>query len=135
MVEEEGLALWPSQAVTRLSLFLALLSSPWEKTLEPRWLTEFTASWSALCLSLSLLKPLSLSLSVSLQLHYGEPVIRRAVPLALALLSTSHPQLSIIDTLHKFSHDSDPTVARSTTLTAAASLTCFQEIDTNFDVP
>lgn len=49
---------------------------------------------------------------ISSQLHYGEPVIRRAVPLALALLSTSHPQLTILDTLHKFSHDSDPTVAR-----------------------
>ena len=47
------------------------------------------------------------------QLHYGEPVIRRAVPLALALLSTSHPQLPILDTLSKFSHDSDSTVARN----------------------
>ena len=49
----------------------------------------------------------------SLQLHYGEPVIRRAVPLALALLSTSHPQLSILDTLSKFSHDNDSMVARN----------------------
>lgn len=47
------------------------------------------------------------------QMHYGDPVIRRAVPLALALLSTSHPQLPILDTLSKFSHDSDATVARN----------------------
>ena len=47
------------------------------------------------------------------QLHYGDPPIRRAVPLALALLSPSNPQLPVIDMLHKFSHDSDPTVARN----------------------
>ena len=47
------------------------------------------------------------------QLHYGDSIIRRAVPLALSLLSTSNPQLPILDTLSKFSHDSDPTVARN----------------------
>ncbi len=47
------------------------------------------------------------------QLHYGDPPIRRAVPLALALLSTSNPKLPVLDMLHKFSHDSDPTVARN----------------------
>ena len=50
---------------------------------------------------------------VLLQLQYGEPVIRRAVPLALALLSASNPQLSIIDTLSKLSHDNDPEVAHN----------------------
>ncbi|XP_067938039.1 26S proteasome non-ATPase regulatory subunit 2-like [Watersipora subatra] len=40
-------------------------------------------------------------------LRYGEPVIKRAVPLALALLSASNPKLQILDTLSKFSHDSD----------------------------
>ncbi len=49
----------------------------------------------------------------SFQLHYGVPVIRRAIPLALALLSTSNPQLPILDTLSKFSHDADSTVARN----------------------
>ena len=48
-----------------------------------------------------------------IQLRYGEPVIRRSVPLALALISTSNPELTIIDTLSKFSHDSDSTVARN----------------------
>ena len=40
-------------------------------------------------------------------------MIRRAVPLALALISASNPELNILDTLSKFSHDSDPTVARN----------------------
>ena len=53
-----------------------------------------------------------LSLSI-FQLRYGEPVIKRAVPLALALLSVSHPKLNIIDTLSKFSHDADHEVAHN----------------------
>ncbi|GAB1598561.1 26S proteasome non-ATPase regulatory subunit 2-like [Argonauta hians] len=44
-------------------------------------------------------------------LRYGEPVIRRAVPLALALVSASNPKLQILDTLSKFSHDSDSEVS------------------------
>ena len=50
------------------------------------------------------------------QLRYGEPVIRRAVPLALALISASNPKLQILDTLSKFSHDSDPEVAHNAIL-------------------
>jgi len=46
-------------------------------------------------------------------LQYGEPVIRRSVPLALALLSASNPRLSIIDTLSKLSHDHDTEVAHN----------------------
>ncbi|GAB6029032.1 26S proteasome non-ATPase regulatory subunit 2 [Chamberlinius hualienensis] len=46
-------------------------------------------------------------------LRYGEPVIRRVVPLALGLISVSNPKLNIIETLSKFSHDSDPEVAYS----------------------
>ena len=44
-------------------------------------------------------------------LRYGEPTVRRAVPLAIALTSVSNPQLHIVDTLSKFSHDSDGEVA------------------------
>jgi 26S proteasome regulatory subunit N1 len=40
-------------------------------------------------------------------------VIRRAVPLALGLISASNPQLNILDTLSKFSHDQDPEVAHN----------------------
>ena len=43
--------------------------------------------------------------------RYCEPVIRRAVPLALGLISVSNPQLNILDTLSKFSHDSDAEVS------------------------
>lgn len=46
-------------------------------------------------------------------LQYGEPVIRRAVPLALAMLSASNPQLSIMDMLSKLSHDNDAEVAHN----------------------
>ncbi|KAK0552854.1 proteasome regulatory particle base subunit [Tilletia horrida] len=44
-------------------------------------------------------------------MHYGEPAQRRAVPLALALLNPSNPSMPILDTLSKYSHDSDLTVA------------------------
>ncbi|EPQ27551.1 uncharacterized protein PFL1_05089 [Pseudozyma flocculosa PF-1] len=44
-------------------------------------------------------------------MHYGEPVIRRAVPLALALLNPSNPAMAILDTLSKYSHDNDLDVA------------------------
>jgi len=46
-------------------------------------------------------------------MRYCEPVIRRAVPLALALISVSNPQLPILDTLSKFSHDTDAEVAHN----------------------
>ena len=44
-------------------------------------------------------------------MHYGEPTIRRAVPLAIGLLSASNPVLTILDTLSKYSHDNDLDVA------------------------
>lgn len=46
-------------------------------------------------------------------LRYCEPAIRRAVPLALGLISVSNPQLNILDTLSKFSHDADAEVAHN----------------------
>uniref|UniRef100_A0A672JV41 26S proteasome non-ATPase regulatory subunit 2 n=1 Tax=Sinocyclocheilus grahami TaxID=75366 RepID=A0A672JV41_SINGR len=47
------------------------------------------------------------------RLRYGEPTLRRAVPLALALISVSNPRLNILDTLSKFSHDADPEVSHN----------------------
>ncbi|OZJ06256.1 hypothetical protein BZG36_00827 [Bifiguratus adelaidae] len=44
-------------------------------------------------------------------MHYGEAVIRRAVPLALGLLCVSNPLLTVLDTLSKYSHDNDQEVA------------------------
>lgn len=49
----------------------------------------------------------------NLQGRYGEPSIRRAVPLAIALTSVSNPEMSIIDILNKYSHDSDIEVAQN----------------------
>merc|ERR1719369_877554 len=46
-------------------------------------------------------------------MRYCEPIIRRAVPLALALISVSNPRLPILDTLSKFSHDADAEVAHN----------------------
>ncbi|XP_057297932.1 26S proteasome non-ATPase regulatory subunit 2-like [Hydractinia symbiolongicarpus] len=46
-------------------------------------------------------------------LQYGEPVIRRSVPLGLALISASNPRLTVVDTLSKFSHDHDAEVAHN----------------------
>lgn len=48
--------------------------------------------------------------------HYGEPAVRRAVPLALALLYASHPHVPILDTLSKCSHDHDQEVALNSIL-------------------
>lgn len=44
-------------------------------------------------------------------MQYGEPIIRKTVPLALGLVSASNPQLPILDTLSKYSHDNDLQVA------------------------
>ena len=43
-------------------------------------------------------------------------MIKRTVPLALALLSASNPRLQYLDTLSKFSHDSDPEVSHNAIL-------------------
>ena len=40
-------------------------------------------------------------------------MIRRSVPLGLALLSASNPKLQVIDILSKFSHDHDSEVAHN----------------------
>ena len=44
-------------------------------------------------------------------MHYGDPAIRRTVPLALALLNPSNLAIPVLDTLSKHSHDSDLDVA------------------------
>jgi len=44
-------------------------------------------------------------------MHYGDPVIRKSIPLALGLVSASNPQLPILDILSKYSHDNDLSVA------------------------
>merc|ERR1740138_1178875 len=44
-------------------------------------------------------------------LQYGELPLRRAVPVALAILHLSNPKVTVIDTLSKLSHDADQDVA------------------------
>ncbi|KAJ1536393.1 proteasome regulatory particle base subunit [Nowakowskiella sp. JEL0078] len=44
-------------------------------------------------------------------MHYGEPVIRHSVPLALGLLCASNPVVHVLDILSKYSHDNDNEVA------------------------
>merc|ERR1711939_916220 len=40
-------------------------------------------------------------------MHYGEANIRKAVPLAMGLLSPSNPQMKIYDTLSRYGNDND----------------------------
>ena len=44
-------------------------------------------------------------------MHYGEPVMRKTVPLAMGLLNASNPQMKVYDTLSRYSHDNDIDVA------------------------
>jgi 26S proteasome regulatory subunit N1 len=44
-------------------------------------------------------------------MHYGEANIRKVVPLAMALVSASNPQMKVYDTLSRYSHDTDIDVA------------------------
>lgn len=44
-------------------------------------------------------------------LQYGDPAVRRGVPLALALLNVSNPDITVVDTLSRLSHDVDAEVA------------------------
>ncbi|KAG7829106.1 hypothetical protein KL920_002899 [Ogataea angusta] len=44
-------------------------------------------------------------------MHYGTPLIKRAVPLAMGLVSSSNAQMKVFDTLSRYSHDQDLDVA------------------------
>uniref|UniRef100_A0AC35TK98 26S proteasome non-ATPase regulatory subunit 2 n=1 Tax=Rhabditophanes sp. KR3021 TaxID=114890 RepID=A0AC35TK98_9BILA len=44
-------------------------------------------------------------------LKYGDSAVRRAVPIGLAMLSVSNPQIPIMEVLSKFCHDADADVA------------------------
>lgn len=46
-------------------------------------------------------------------LRYGETVIKKTVPLAFAVLCTSNPKLSVLDTLSKLTHDNVLEVAQN----------------------
>lgn len=44
-------------------------------------------------------------------MHYGKAIIKRAVPLAMGLVSASNPQMNVFETLSRYSHDQDMEVA------------------------
>ncbi|KAL2829937.1 armadillo-type protein [Aspergillus cavernicola] len=44
-------------------------------------------------------------------MHYGASNIRKAVPLAMGLISPSNPQMKVYDTLSRYTHDNDNDVA------------------------
>jgi len=44
-------------------------------------------------------------------LQYGEPIIRRTVPLAMGLLRVSNPEVQTMDLLNKLAYDADKKVA------------------------
>jgi len=46
-------------------------------------------------------------------LHYCEPPVKRAVPLALAVLNISNPDFAIIDQLSRLSHDPDSEMSQN----------------------
>jgi 26S proteasome regulatory subunit N1 len=46
-------------------------------------------------------------------LQYGEPTIRKMVPLAIGLLRVSNPDVKTLDLLSKLAYDSDADVAMS----------------------
>jgi len=49
-------------------------------------------------------------------LQYGDLPVRRAVPIALGLLSVSNPRMTVIDTLAKLSHDNDLEISQNSIL-------------------
>ena len=49
-------------------------------------------------------------------LQYGDPKVRQAVPMALALLNLSNPDMYTMDTLSRLSHDQDGAVTKSAIL-------------------
>lgn len=46
-------------------------------------------------------------------MHYGNPLIKRAVPLAMGLVLALNPQMKVFDTLLRYSHDPDLEVAQN----------------------
>lgn len=46
-------------------------------------------------------------------LQYGEPVIKKTVPLAIGLLRISNPEVGTMDLLNKLAYDSDADVSMS----------------------
>jgi 26S proteasome regulatory subunit N1 len=46
-------------------------------------------------------------------LQYGEPIIKKTVPLAMGLLRVSHPEVATIDLLNKLAYDSHEEISQN----------------------
>lgn len=46
-------------------------------------------------------------------LQYGEPIIKKTVPLAIGLLRISNPEVAIMDLLTKLAYDTDANISMS----------------------
>lgn len=60
----------------------------------------------------------SIGLDMSLRhfshlMHYGNPLIKRTVPLAMGLVSCGNPQMKVFETLSRYSHDPDLDIAQN----------------------
>ncbi|PVV00234.1 hypothetical protein BB559_000008 [Furculomyces boomerangus] len=49
-------------------------------------------------------------------MHYGDAAVKKAVPLAIGLLMASNPDVPILETLSKYSHDMDAEIAANAIL-------------------
>uniref|UniRef100_A0A383WPA2 26S proteasome non-ATPase regulatory subunit 2 homolog n=1 Tax=Tetradesmus obliquus TaxID=3088 RepID=A0A383WPA2_TETOB len=89
--------------------------------------TEEAAAWKAVhqgpaVLGIALIamaEPLGAQMATRMLEHllsYGEPPVRRCVPLALALLHVSDPAQQVVDALSRLSHDADTEAAQNAVL-------------------
>lgn len=46
-------------------------------------------------------------------LQYGEPIIKKTVPLAMGLLRVSHPEVGTMDILNKLAYDTNEEISQN----------------------
>eukprot|EP01138_Halocafeteria_seosinensis_P008552 gb/GECG01008741.1/.p1 GENE.gb/GECG01008741.1/~~gb/GECG01008741.1/.p1 ORF type:complete len:1012 (+),score=153.11 gb/GECG01008741.1/:1-3036(+) len=86
-------------------------------TIKPAYLHQSAAVLGLALVSMG--EPLSVDMMARMADHllqYGDPSVKRAVPLALSLCHVSDPEFSLIDILSKLTHDNDPHVAQNAIL-------------------
>jgi 26S proteasome regulatory subunit N1 len=95
-------------------LLLALISLVRLYTSAPCFLQAVHQAPAVLGLALiAMAEPLGAQMATRMLEHllaYGEPPVRRCVPLALALLHVSDPAQQVVDALSRLSHDADTEV-------------------------
>ncbi|KAF2226945.1 armadillo-type protein [Elsinoe ampelina] len=102
-------------AVLKLQSLLHICNEPIEEADEDKKGDELLQTYAVLGLSLVAMGEEVGQEMVLRQfghlMHYGGPNIRKAVPLAMGLISPSNPQMKVYDTLSRYSHDNDNDVA------------------------